>query len=130
MLTAATLADNATATDLFTWFQQMNDDGLMRSVPNIPGQIDQYLGLANRTSSMLLESSSAATSVEAFLGGNLSTENLSGDLGDANVSGLDIGAAAMPVIDEASIGRTQMGGAAWYLMNTTPPEVQAAAWSS
>jgi sn-glycerol 3-phosphate transport system substrate-binding protein len=34
----------------------------------------------------------------------------------------------MPAIDDASIGRTQMGGAAWYLMNTTPREVQAAAW--
>ena len=32
----------------------------------------------------------------------------------------------MPGINEA--GRLQMGGGAWYMTNTQPPEVQAAAW--
>jgi sn-glycerol 3-phosphate transport system substrate-binding protein len=125
--TAATLDGNPQALQLFTWFKDMQDAGLLRAVPHTPGQLDQYLAMANRQASMVVESSSAATSIEAFLGGNLDTSQLGdGSLQNQNVSGVDVGAAALPAL--APGGKTQMGGAAWYITNTTPPEVQAAAW--
>lgn len=127
--TAGTLAGNPEALELYTWFQQMNADGLLNPVPSVAGQIDQYLAMANRQASMMVESSSAATSVEAFLGGNLDPSQIGADGFDpTRLSGLDIGAGAFPALDEDAIGKTQMGGAAWYLINTVPDPVKAAAW--
>ena len=66
---------------------------------------------------MTIESSSAATSVEAFLGGNLDTSRVGRDPVGTDVSGLDIGASVFPGLSAG--GKTQMGGAAWYMTNTT-----------
>ncbi len=120
--TGATLEGNEEALELLTWFQGMQDDGLLNAVPATPGQIDQYLALATGTSSMLIDTSSAATSIEAFLGG----EQVTGVEGTPSPSGLDLGVGTFPGL--AGPGQTQMGGDAWYVMDTTAPEVQAAAW--
>jgi sn-glycerol 3-phosphate transport system substrate-binding protein len=80
--TAGNLADNPQALELFTWFKQMKDDGLMQAIPGTEGQVNQYLAMANQQASMMIETSSAATSVEAFLKGNLDTSKL-GDLSAA-----------------------------------------------
>jgi sn-glycerol 3-phosphate transport system substrate-binding protein len=126
--TAAALADNPKATELLTWIQQMQADGLLLALPYTPGQIDQYLALAGQTASFTVESSSAATSIEAFLKGDLDTTGLATDPGaaPADVNALDIGAGPFAGIDAG--GRGQVGGAAWYITNTTSPEVQAATW--
>jgi sn-glycerol 3-phosphate transport system substrate-binding protein len=122
--TNGALTDNPKAAELYTWFKQMNDDGLLEPIAATEGQINQYLAIASRKSSMLIESSSAATSIEAFLGGKLDPSVVGG--ANPDVSGLDLGAGVVPGIDGP--GKTQMGGAAWYITNTTAPEVQAAAW--
>ena len=120
--TAGTLTDNPEALELFTWFEQMQADGLLNAVPATPGQIDQYLAIANESSSILIDSSSSATSIEAFLGG----QEVTGVEGAPSPSGLDLGVGTFPGL--TGPGRTQMGGDAWYLMSTTPDEVQAGAW--
>jgi sn-glycerol 3-phosphate transport system substrate-binding protein len=120
--TTATLEDNPDALELLTWFKGMQDDGLLNAVPATPGQIDQYLALARGTSSILIDTSSAATSIEQFLGG----EAVTGIDGTPSPSGLDLGVGTFPGLTEP--GKTQMGGDAWYLMNTTSDEVQAGAW--
>jgi sn-glycerol 3-phosphate transport system substrate-binding protein len=123
---AGAFTDNPEALELFTWFKQMQTDGLLNAIPHAPGLIDQYLAMANRQASMLVESSSAATSVEAFLGGNLDTGELGATQTAQDVSGLDLGASVFPGLKEG--GSTQMGGAAWYLTNTGSAAVQAGAW--
>lgn len=124
--TKATLSANSQALELFTWFSDMEKDGLLAPIPSTDGQIDQYLALASKGSSMLIDTSSAATSIEAFLGGRLDPSVLEGSTAPSP-SGLDLAAATFPGLVPGN--RTQMGGAAWYLMNTSPPEVQAAAWN-
>ncbi len=126
--TEATLADNPAALELFTWFEDMQTDGLINPVPRVDGQIDQYLAMAQQNASMLLESSSAATSVEAFLGGDTSVAADAGgqELSGENVSGLDLGAAVFPGI--TAPGKTQMGGAAWYMLDANSADKQAASW--
>jgi sn-glycerol 3-phosphate transport system substrate-binding protein len=123
--TEAALGDSEAAGELFDWFAQMKSDGLLLPVPRAEGKIDHYLAMAEQNASMLIESSSAATSIEAFLAGDLDTTEVGGD-GQPAQGGFDMGAGAFPGLSEG--GRTQMGGAAWYLTNTTAPEVQAGAW--
>jgi sn-glycerol 3-phosphate transport system substrate-binding protein len=121
--------DTDTTVQLYTWFQQMDDDGLLTVVPDTPGQIDQYLGMAQQTASMTIETSTAATTIEKFLGGDTSVaEQAPGGTGttEVDLGALDIGAGEVPGI--SAPGRLQMGGGAWYMTNTGSPEVQAAAW--
>ena len=116
------------ALELFQWLKDMNDDGLMLPITDVPGQIDQYLALANEQASFGVEASSAATSVEAFLKGQLSADDLTDGRvnADVDLSGLNIGADEFPGMEEA--GHIPVGGGVYYMMSTTAPEVQAAAW--
>ena len=123
---AATLTGNDSLKTLFDWFDQMNKDGLLMPIPVAEGQINQYLAMANQQASIVVESSSSATSVAAFLAGALDPSTVGGGGQLAKPTGLDFGAGAFPGIQAP--GRTQMGGPAWYIMSTTPPAVQAAAW--
>ena len=129
--TASTYADERTV-ELLTWVQDMVDDGLLLVVPPIDNQFEHYLAMANQTASMTIETSTAATSIQAFLAGDLQAADLPTDAegaaqdADVDLESLDIGAGYVPGIDEP--GKLQMGGGAWYITNTTPPEVQAAAW--
>lgn len=120
--------DSPEALELFTWLKDMNDDGLMLPVTDTPGQIDQYLALANEQASFGVEASSAATSVEAFLKGQLDAGDLTDGRvnADVDLSGLNIDANQFPGIDGP--GHIQVGGGVYYMMSTTAPEVQAAAW--
>ncbi len=123
--TVQSALDNDGTRALWTWMKGMNDDGLLLAVPNDPGNIDHYLAMSNESASMMVESSSAASSIEAFLAGDRTVADLEGeDVGD--VSGLQIDAGPFPGIDEP--GQMQVGGDAWYVMNTGSDEEQAAAW--
>ncbi|MCD9623619.1 extracellular solute-binding protein [Rhabdothermincola salaria] len=125
--TAAALADNDTATELLGWIADMQADGLLQALPYAEGGIDQYLALASQNASFTVESSSAATSIAAFLEGDLDLAEVDADADEpTDLSGLDIGAGPFAGIDAG--GRGQVGGAAWYMVNTSPPEVQAATW--
>ena len=129
--TASTYADERTV-ELLTWVQDMVDDGLLLVVPPIDNQFEHYLAMANQSASMTIETSTAATSVEAFLGGDLDVSALPDDSegaaeeAEVDLEALDFGAGMVPGIDEP--GQMQMGGGAWYITATSPPEVQAAAW--
>ncbi len=123
--TTAAAFDDAPMNEAVTWVKGMIDDGLLDPIPNTPGGVNQYLALANQNGSMTLATSTAATSVEAFLAGDTSVA------GEADTAGVDLtklafDAGPFPGLSEP--GKVQIGGGAWYMTNTTPPEVQAAAW--
>jgi sn-glycerol 3-phosphate transport system substrate-binding protein len=127
--TTAAAFDNETTVGVFTWVKQMSDDGLLTALPYRPGQIDQYLAMSEQRASMTIETSTAATSISAFLAGDTSVVEDSGedvDPSTVDTSALDIGAGELPGINES--GQVQVGGSGWYIMSTTAPEVQAAAW--
>jgi sn-glycerol 3-phosphate transport system substrate-binding protein len=120
--------------EILELLQGMQEDGLMNGIANVPGNIDQFLAMANadesHRGSMLLETSNAATSIEAFLKGELDASSLSEDdrvlVDDDREIDLDIDAAPWSGLDEP--GRVQAGGWGFFLMNTGTPEEQAAAW--
>jgi len=123
---AGNLAGNEQLSGLWQWFNQMKADGLMQAIPATEGQINQYLAMANQQASMLVDSSSAATSIESFLKGG--GTGIAG-IDEAKPDGtLDLGASVFPGVDDSAGNKTQMGGAAWYMTNTGSPEVQAASW--
>ncbi len=126
--TTEAVLDGEGVVDLLTWIRSMMDDGLLEVVPLIDGQVAHYLAMASQESSMTIETSTAATSVEAFLGGELDPEDVAGAPTDVTVDtgALDLDAGPIPGIEEA--GQMQMGGGAWYITNTSADEVQAAAW--
>jgi sn-glycerol 3-phosphate transport system substrate-binding protein len=125
--TEATL-DNDNVVELLTWLQGMQDDGLMNSIRQGPGVVDQYLALGTGEGSMLIETSTASVSVEGFLEGELDASELTEDgrVPAGLDTALDADAAPIPGVEEA--GQAQVGGGIWMITSTTPPEQQAAAW--
>lgn len=127
--TAATLDDDAFV-DLLEWVAELDREGLLEGVVATDGQLDQFLALAQQNSSMLIESSAAATPIEAFLRGDLDPSELTDDdrviLSDDLQLDVDVRAAPLPGVEEA--GQVQVGGAAYYLTNTGTPAQQAGAW--
>ncbi|HET8929876.1 MAG TPA: extracellular solute-binding protein [Acidimicrobiales bacterium] len=107
--------------------KSMYDDGLVAKVSNTPGQIDQYLNLAQGKSTMLFETSTAATTIEAFLGGKLTAEELEGgDLGQLSQSvTVAPGFGPMPGVEKA--GQVPVSGGAYYVSNAGNDPQQAAA---
>jgi sn-glycerol 3-phosphate transport system substrate-binding protein len=115
--------DNPVTRRVFSWIKRMNDAGLLDPVSNTDGQIDQYLAVATQKSSMTIETSTAATTIKAFLGG--------GDVDAVDAGNVDRSAvlpAAAPFPGISAPGRVRVSGGAFYIMNTSPPAVQAAAW--
>jgi sn-glycerol 3-phosphate transport system substrate-binding protein len=123
--TSESLYDNESTVELYTWIKQMYDDGLLNAIPYNPGTIDHYLAVANQSGSMMFETSTAATTIKAFLGGD---SNVVEGLDEANVdtSALDPDAGPMPGLAEP--GRVQIGGGIWVMALTGTPEQQAATW--
>jgi sn-glycerol 3-phosphate transport system substrate-binding protein len=129
LATEATL-ENETFIELLAWLQGMNDDGLMNAIPYTATSIDHYLALGTGQASMGVETSTAATTIEAFLSGELDPSQLSPDgrvidTDDLELN-LDIGAAPYPGLEEP--GRVQVSGGAYDLINTGTPEEIAAGW--
>ena len=122
--------DSETSVELLAWIQDMEADGLMSPAPDTDGQIDHLLAMANEQASFTIENSVAATSIEAFLRGELDTSQLTEDqrvLVDDDLDlDLDIGAAAFPGLEQA--GQAQVAGNGLYITNTGTDQQIAAAW--
>ena len=116
--------DNPVTHEVYDWIKKMLDEGLAQAIPDTPGNIDQYLALAQQNSSMTIETSTAATTIKAFLSGDASGVDTGGASGD--LSGLVPSAGPFPGVEEP--GKVRISGGAFYMTNTVAPEVQAGAW--
>jgi ABC-type glycerol-3-phosphate transport system substrate-binding protein len=113
----------------------MEADGLLAPFARTEGSINHYLALLPQgdkapQSSMLIETSTASSTIRDFLGGELSAE----DAGD-QFSGVDIdlnkiqivpGGGALPGIESA--GKVFASGGNFFMLNTGTDAEQAAAW--
>ncbi len=129
--TKATFA-NENGTKLVTWLQDMNKKGLMVPFADTEGTIDHYLALLNKDrkkrASMLIETSTATTTVTAVVGGQLTAEDL-GVKVDASIADKNDfipGVAKLPGLEAP--GKVFAGGGAFYILNTSKPAQQAASW--
>ncbi len=119
--------DTPQTVKLMEQLRSMYDDGLIAKVSNTPGQIDQYLNLAQGKSTMLFETSTAATTIEAFLGGKLTAAELEGgDLSQLSQSvTVAPGFGPMPGVEKP--GQVPVSGGAYYVSNAGGTPQQAAA---
>jgi sn-glycerol 3-phosphate transport system substrate-binding protein len=123
--TAAGAVDNEATHRLFEWFRSMQAEGLLNPVPGTEGQFDHYFALGLEQASMTIETSTAVTTINAVLEGNLDPSELGLDTELPPID-IDVDAGPFPGLDGPNQG--QLGGGVWYITNTGPPEVQAAAW--
>lgn len=122
--------DNPLSEDVFTWFKEMHDDGLLNAVPYAK-PYDQLFAMALGQSSILIDTSTAITSVNSAIEGTLRNEDLGAedlgiDLSTFKFDNLRIGVGLNPGFESA--GRGQIGGAGWYMVNSDDAERMAAAW--
>lgn len=125
------LADEATfdtpeVHELYEWIKGMVDDGLMTGFSDTDGQINHYLALAQKSSAMGPETSTAATTIKAVLGGTTYEESAGVDPGAVETDGLEVRAAPFPGMAEP--GQVRVSGSAFYMSNVGTPAEQAASW--
>jgi sn-glycerol 3-phosphate transport system substrate-binding protein len=127
LATEATFA-TPEAEDLMATLQQANDEGLMNVFAATEGGIDQFLALVTQDSSMLVETSTASTTIRDALSGQITAEQagVGFETGGVDLSVLVPATGAYPGIESA--GQIYPGGAAFYMLNTSEPEQQAASW--
>ena len=94
-------------------------------MPGTEGQFDHYFALGLESASMTIETSTAVTTINGVLEGNVDPA----DLGlDTELPAIDVNVDAGPFPGLNGPNEGQVGGGAWYITNTGPDEVQAGAW--
>ena len=121
---------NPETAEIMTWFKSMYEDGLLKAVP-YSNPYDQLFAMALQTSSMLIDTSTAITTVDSAIEGTLTNEevgaeDLGFDLSTFAFDTLSIGVGLNPGLKQAGVG--QIGGAAWYLVDGGDPASIAAGW--
>jgi sn-glycerol 3-phosphate transport system substrate-binding protein len=121
---------NDKTTEVYEWFQSMYDDGLLKAIP-YSQPYDQLFAMALGTSSMLIDTSTAITSVNGAIEGTLDPADIgleagSLDLSSFDLGGLTIGVGLNPGFTEP--GQGQIGGAGWYMVDNGEEAPVAAAW--
>ena len=131
--TESTLKNESTTTVL-DWLATMKQDGLLNAISSTT-LIDHYVAVATGKSSMLLETSTAATIIDQVTSseGGLKLSDVVDPETAEKFKAFDgfkvnflVGVGEVPGIKIS--GRGQVGGAAMYMTNTGSPEVQSAAW--
>ncbi|MBN2622820.1 MAG: ABC transporter substrate-binding protein [Acidimicrobiales bacterium] len=128
LATEATFASDE-GEDVMERLVTMNDEGLLNVFANTEGGIDHYLALITQESSMLLETSTASTTIRDALGGAITAEQAGADF-DASAIDLSVlvpGAGQFPGIEAP--GRVFPSGGAFYMLNTSEPAEQAGSWA-
>ncbi|HEX7134042.1 MAG TPA: extracellular solute-binding protein, partial [Iamia sp.] len=118
--------DNPVTHEIYTWIKEMTDDGLLAGYSATAGQINQYLAVAQQNSSLVIETSTAATAIKAVLGGVTYDDAEGLDVGDIDPSVIDVRAGPFPGLEEPS--QVRVSGGYFAMTNTGTPEEQAAAW--
>lgn len=121
--------DNPVTLKVFEWFRKMQADGLLK-LTDYNDEIAPFLAMASETSTMLIDSSSALSTVDAAIAGTIKPEDVGLeegiDLSGFKFPDLRINVGELPGL--TGPGRGQMGGTAWYLVDDENPAKVAAAW--
>lgn len=121
------------AIEIYTILQEMDQAGLIAPFSNTPGQFEHYFAALDPTQvAMLIETSTAATTIAGFLGGTANLNDLvegtdaEGEIEGATELNLDLDVAPLPGLREP--GRVFVSGGAFYMTNGGTEAEQSAAW--
>ncbi len=116
-----------TTTQIMEWLQGMVADGLLKAIPSTASGVDEYLAINNKTSAMLIQTSTAISTVAALLSGQVDESALSSEGVNADVDqSLKIAFGPTPGLTGA--GKGQIGGSGWYLVDGPDDAAIAAGW--
>jgi sn-glycerol 3-phosphate transport system substrate-binding protein len=124
---------NEQTTEVYEWMKSMYDDGLLNAIP-YSQPYDQLFAMALGSSSMLVDTSTAITSVNGAIEGTLDPADLGVDEGDdlaGVISGIELDSLRIavglnPGLEEA--GKGQIGGAGWYMVDNGEDATIGGAW--
>lgn len=120
--------DTEKGREIVDWLDTMNKEKLLNAFPVTDGSIDHYLALITEDSSMLVETSTASSTIAAALGGELNAKDAGIDVGAIALDGKKLvpGSAEYPGLEAP--GQIYASGGAFYILNTSSPAQQAASW--
>jgi len=106
----------------------MNEEGLLNGFGNTEGGFDDFLALVTQQSSMVIGTSTAATTIRDALSGQITAKEAGVDVGASVLDSKAIvpGSAEFPGIEAP--GKVLTSGGAFYMLNPSKPVEQAAAW--
>jgi sn-glycerol 3-phosphate transport system substrate-binding protein len=111
---SAVTFDNKTGREIFTFLNDMVNEGLARTNPSEGSQaFDNLLGIGNGNFGMTIDTSAALGTIQQVLAGG-------------EYPNVELGVAPMP--GPKGKGGVLVGGAANYISRKSSPEKQAAAW--
>jgi sn-glycerol 3-phosphate transport system substrate-binding protein len=121
---------NDSTTEVYEWFKAMYDDGLLNAIP-YSQPYDQLFAMALGSSSMLIDTSTAITSVNGAIEGTLTNEEIGAedldiDLSTIQLDDLRITVGLNPGLEAP--GKGQIGGAGWYMVDTGSDAGISASW--
>jgi len=108
----STTFDNATGKEIFTFMNEMVQQGLARTNP-AENNFDNLLGVGNGNFGMTIDTSAALGTIQQLLAGG-------------QYPNVELGVASMP--GPKGKGGVLVGGGANYIVKKSSPEKQAAAW--
>jgi sn-glycerol 3-phosphate transport system substrate-binding protein len=127
LATAATF-DDPVAVDTLELLRKMEDEGLINVFSNAEGSIDHFLALVNQQSSMLIETSTAATTIAQAVSGNLTPAEAGVDFDASVIDRAELVPGTAPFPGLSGPGQVHPGGSGFFIVDTGPPAEQAGAW--
>ncbi|MBN2622819.1 MAG: extracellular solute-binding protein, partial [Acidimicrobiales bacterium] len=121
--------DDPVAVETLAFLQQMHDEGLLNVFASTEGGIDQFLALVTQESSMLIETSTASTTIAEAVSGELTPAEAGVDFDASIVDRADLvpGTGAFPGI--SGPGQVHPGGGGFFIVSSSAPEQQAGSWA-
>lgn len=117
------------AVDLLAFLKQLNTDGLLNPFAATEGSIDHYLALVSEQSSMVIETSTASTTIRDALGGAITAAEAGIDFDESVINKANLVPGGAPYPGIKSPGKVFASGGAFYILNTSDPAQQAASWA-
>jgi len=106
----------------------MNSEGLLNPVAATEGTIDDYLALVTEKSSMVVETSTAASTIKGALAGTITAKDAGESVPDVVLDRNKIVPGSAPFPGLTTSGQALTSGGAFYLVNRSSKVEQAAAW--
>jgi sn-glycerol 3-phosphate transport system substrate-binding protein len=120
--------DSDAGREIMDWLATMQDEDLINAFPETDGSIDHYLALINEQSSMLVETSTASGTIAAALGGELDPATAGVEIDTSALDGKKLVPASGEYPGLQAPGQIYASGGAFYILNTSSDEQQAASW--